>query len=58
VSEPPPPQASAIATAARSKSEPSHDDIAQRAFALYQARGYSSGDPLHDWLTAERELAS
>jgi len=55
VSEAPQPTTGVIATAAIDGS-PRHDDIAQRAFALYQARGASGGDPLQDWLTAEREL--
>jgi hypothetical protein len=42
---------------ANSAHSPSRDDIAQRAFALYQARGESGGDPLEDWLAAERELS-
>jgi hypothetical protein len=58
VSEPPQPMEGLVSTAARGKAEPSHHDIAQRAFALYQARGQSGGDPVHDWLTAERELAN
>lgn len=35
---------------------PSHDEIAQRAFELYQTRGYGDGGELNDWLRAEREL--
>lgn len=35
---------------------PSHDDIAARAYALYEARGGSHGDDLNDWLEAEHEL--
>lgn len=52
-SEAPPP-----ATGVVSKLAPTHDDIAQRAFALYQSRGGQGGDPLHDWLAAERELSN
>jgi len=36
---------------------PSHDDIAARAYQIYQQRGYAPGDPMQDWLQAERELA-
>ena len=39
------------------KSAPTHDDIAERAFALYQARGGAAGAPMQDWLNAERELS-
>jgi hypothetical protein len=34
----------------------SHDQIAQRAYEIYLARG-AAGDPVTDWLQAERELA-
>lgn len=33
-----------------------HDQIAQRAFEIYRARGSGHGDPMNDWLQAEREL--
>jgi len=32
------------------------DECAQRAYALYLARGGEDGRDLEDWLTAEREL--
>ena len=32
-------------------------DISRRAYELYEARGTSGGDPLEDWLRAERELS-
>jgi len=34
----------------------SHDVIARRAFEIYEARGATEGDPLGDWVQAEREL--
>lgn len=34
----------------------SHDEIAERAHKLFLARGGQGGDPLNDWLTAERQL--
>jgi hypothetical protein len=34
-----------------------HDKVAQRAYELYSSRGYSHGQDLDDWLTAEAELA-
>lgn len=37
-------------------SEPSRDDIARRAYDLYQARGAEDGRDMDDWLRAEREL--
>jgi hypothetical protein len=36
--------------------EPRHDDIARRAYALYDARGREDGHDWDDWLQAEREL--
>ena len=35
---------------------PSHDEIAQRAYEIYQRRGETAGDPVNDWLQAEAEL--
>jgi hypothetical protein len=32
--------------------------IRQRAYEIYQARGYSSGNELEDWLEAERQVRS
>jgi hypothetical protein len=34
---------------------PTHDEIAFRAFELYQSRG-ADGGALNDWLAAEQEL--
>lgn len=31
-------------------------EIAQRAYALYEARGYEDGHDVDDWLRAEREV--
>jgi hypothetical protein len=36
--------------------EPTADEIARRAYLLYEARGRESGSELDDWLEAEREL--
>jgi len=38
--------------------EPTHDEIATRAFEFYCARGGMGGDALADWLRAECELRS
>jgi hypothetical protein len=35
---------------------PSHDDVARRAYELFQARGGEPGHELENWLDAEREL--
>ena len=35
---------------------PSRDDIARRAYDLYQERGAAPGGEVDDWLRAEREL--
>jgi len=44
--------------AATPKSEPTQDQIAARAYEIYLERGATSGDPMQDWLRAEREQAA
>jgi hypothetical protein len=44
--------------AAAPKQEPTHDEIAKRAYELYLARGGDAGEPEQDWLRAESELRS
>lgn len=36
--------------------EPTHDDIARRAYQLYEERGREHGGDREDWFQAEREL--
>ena len=36
--------------------EPTHEDIARRAYQLYEERGGEHGRHLEDWFQAEREL--
>ena len=36
--------------------EPTTEEIRKRAFEVYLARGGAIGDPMADWLQAEREL--
>jgi len=36
--------------------EPTHEQIAPRAFARFISRGATHGQDLDDWLCAEREL--
>ena len=38
------------------RSVPTHDEIAQRAFSLYESRGRQDGHDVDDWLQAEQEL--
>ena len=38
--------------------EPRHQDVAERAYALYLARGAEDGGALQDWVRAESELRS
>jgi hypothetical protein len=38
------------------RAAPTHDEIAQLAFCLYELRGRLDGHALEDWLHAEREL--
>ncbi len=35
---------------------PTHDEIAQLAFKLYESRGRQDGHDVEDWLSAEEEL--
>ena len=36
--------------------QPTHEEIAKKAYALYLARGAGDGHDLGDWLEAERSL--
>ncbi len=36
---------------------PDWNEVATLAYSYYEARGYTPGDPLHDWLRAEAELS-
>ncbi len=36
---------------------PTHDEIALRAYHIYLERSGAPGNPLEDWIRAERELA-
>jgi hypothetical protein len=36
--------------------EPTHDEIARRAYQLYEERGGEHGRAWEDWFQAEREL--
>ena len=49
----PPPPAPSPGETAR---EPSPDLIRRRAFEIFQARADGPGDPVSDWMQAEREL--
>jgi hypothetical protein len=40
------------------QSTPSREDVARRAYELFEARGAQPGWDLDDWLQAERELSS
>jgi hypothetical protein len=35
---------------------PTHDEIAELAFSLYESRGRQDGHHMEDWLRAEQEL--
>ena len=41
---------------ARIGREPTHDEIARRAYQLFEERGADHGHDWDDWLRAEREL--
>ena len=38
--------------------QPSHDEIAERAFNLFSSGGYMSGHEVEHWLQAEAQLTS
>jgi hypothetical protein len=42
--------------AASRRPEPTNEDIAARAYELYEERGSEDGHALRDWLDAEAEL--
>jgi hypothetical protein len=48
--------APAAKKAKRATSQPTNDEIALRAYHIYLKRGSTPGDPMEDWLRAEREL--
>jgi hypothetical protein len=50
----PPPKLDGAAMVA--KRAPTHEQIAFRAFELYQLRAHDDGGALNDWLAAEQEL--
>jgi hypothetical protein len=50
--------AAAPPAAIEKKPAPTHDEIAQRSYALFLARGGQAGHEVEDWLTAERELTT
>jgi hypothetical protein len=41
----------------QARMETGHEEIARRAYAIYEERGRFPGAELDDWLQAERELA-
>ena len=48
--------APAAKKARKATSQPTNDEIALRAYHIYLERGSTPGDPMEDWLRAEREL--
>jgi len=38
--------------------KPSREDIARRAYEIYEARGRTGGEEMDDWIQAERELSA
>jgi BRCT domain type II-containing protein len=50
-------EASAAGAAAGAPAlEPTHDEIALRAWSIYERRGRSHGQAMNDWLQAKSEL--
>lgn len=54
--QPAPQAANTSATATRSPPAPTSEQIARRAYEIYQARGGTHGSSEQDWFQAEREL--
>jgi Protein of unknown function (DUF2934) len=50
------PLASAKPALSASKAAPSHEQIARRAYELFETRAHAEGNALHDWLRAETDL--
>ena len=50
------PETSARNTATANRPNPTHEQIARRAYELFLARGGHHGHHQDDWLQAEREL--
>ncbi len=50
--------AASVAAATSRRGGPTREDIARRAYELFQARGGKHGYDIEDWLKAERELRS
>lgn len=44
------------ASAAQAAARPTYEQIAARAYQIYQERGYQTGHDVDDWLQAEYEL--
>jgi hypothetical protein len=51
-------QPSAKKPVSAARQEPTPDQIRDRAYRLFLQRGGQGGNPVEDWLTAERELRS
>ena len=47
-----------LAVQAASRTHPTREEIARRAYELYLARGGREGSAIDDWLEAERQLAN
>jgi len=45
-----------MGTSTGGRRAPTHDEIAQLAFSLYESRGRQDGQDVEDWLRAEKEL--
>ena len=39
------------------QTRPTHEEIAEAAYSLYESRGRQDGHDIEDWLRAEQELA-
>ena len=46
-----------VKTPEPTRTQPTEEDIAVRAYYIYMERGGTDGNPTDDWLQAERELS-
>jgi hypothetical protein len=46
----------AVKKSRKTKTQPTREEIALRAYHIYLERGGAPGNPLEDWIRAEREL--
>lgn len=51
-----PPKSTSLATSRTAEVVPSHQEVSQRAYELYERAGRQDGRDQRDWFAAEREM--